>query len=63
MGDEVGNAVRNERQKALLLAEVSRMRRDELSSLVETSKAILERSKKLCENSSSEAPSRSRRAG
>jgi hypothetical protein len=47
-GARLENELRNERQKSVLLAELGRMRRQELAGLIEDSKVILERSKKLC---------------
>ena len=58
--EDLGDQTRNECQKAVLLREVGKMRCDEVSAAVETSKRILEASKKLCQNEDS---ARRRKAG
>ena len=47
--EELSNSSRNERQKAVLLCEVNRVRRLQLADAVEKGKQIVETSKKLCE--------------
>ena len=59
---EFGNTVRNERQKIVFLCEVGRIHRKQISDAIESAKQILEKSKKLCESSAPEVPSRRKRA-
>ncbi len=48
-GENLGNAARNERQKAVLLREVNRTQREEIRAAIERGKQIVKESKKLCE--------------
>lgn len=47
--EKLGDLSRNERQKAVLLCEVNRIRRDEVRAAVDDGKRIVEQSKKLCQ--------------
>ena len=46
-GEELGNAVRNERQKTLLLCEIGKIQRKQVGDVIQNSKEIVEESKKL----------------
>ena len=46
--ETLGDQSRNYRQKSVLLREVGRLRCNEVSAAVETSKRVVEESKKLC---------------
>ena len=69
-GMKLGDTSRNERQKTLLLCEVSRLGclqveklvRDS-KALVDSSKVLVEESKKLCQRAVSENSSREKRKG
>jgi hypothetical protein len=62
-GHEIGNRSRNERQKSVLLCEVGKLRRDQVSDAVSNSKALVEKSKKLCAKTKPAATSQRKRAG
>ncbi len=49
-GKALADASRNERQKSILLAEVGKVRRQEVAAVIETSKSIVAVSRKLCES-------------
>lgn len=59
-GEELGNAARNERQKHLFLAEVGRIRREQVGAAIENARQALERSKKLCGKQKNRAPAKPR---
>ena len=62
-GRKLTDTSRNERQKAVLLCELGRLQREQVSELVKNGKDIVEQSKKLCQNGAPENPSRRKRAG
>ena len=57
-GEELGNAARNERQKHFFLAEVGRIRREQLGAAIENAKQALERSHQLCSKQKKRPPAK-----
>ena len=47
--NELGNSSRNERQKSMLLCEVSKLRCSQIAAAIEDEKRIIENSKNVCE--------------
>ena len=51
---DLGDETRNQCQKSVLLREVGKIRRNEVTAAVESSKRIVEESRKLCQHEDAE---------